>query len=109
MSTTPTTETLSVTETRERLSQLLNHVYRRETRVLVEENGVPVAAIISAEDLERLTGLEDRLADRRRILEDFGKNFAGIPAEELEREVGRALGEVRTEMGTDRSVSSDAA
>jgi prevent-host-death family protein len=109
MSRQPTTQTLNVSETRQQFSQLLNRVFRRETRVLVEKNGIPVAAIVSAADFERLANLENRLAERRKILEDFGKNFAGIPAEELEREVTAALDEVREEMGTNRAASSDAA
>ena len=36
-----------------------NRVCRHETRVIVEKSGIPVAAIVSAEDLERLRWLDE--------------------------------------------------
>ncbi len=50
----PSTQTMKASEARQQFSQLLNKVFRRETRIIVEKNGIPVAAIISADDLEFL-------------------------------------------------------
>jgi hypothetical protein len=36
----------------------VNGVYRKETRILLEKRGIPVAAIIAADDLKRFARLE---------------------------------------------------
>jgi len=54
--------------------------------VLVEKSGIPVAAIISAEDFKRLARLE---AERNRdfaILDEMREAFKDVPLEEIERE-----------------------
>src|SRR5216684_1545697 len=58
----PTTQTMKASQARQEWSQILNRVFRKQTRVLVEKSGIPVAAIVSADDLERL----DRLDAERR-------------------------------------------
>jgi hypothetical protein len=40
------------------LSRVVNRVHRKETRVLAEKSGIPVVAIISADDLTRFAQLE---------------------------------------------------
>jgi prevent-host-death family protein len=54
MSTPPTTETMKISDVKQGLNALVNRIYRRETRVLIEKSGIPVAAIVSARDLQRL-------------------------------------------------------
>ena len=93
----PTTETMKISEVKQQLNRLVNQVYRRETRIMVEKSGIPVAGIVSAEDLRRLDRLDRERAERFKVLEEFGEAFKDVPAEELEREVGRALAEVRAE------------
>jgi len=66
MSEQPTMLTMKISEVKQQLNRLVNQVYRRETRVMVEKSGIPVAGIVSAEDLERL----DRLDRERRALQD---------------------------------------
>lgn len=51
---------------------LLNRVFRREARVIVEKSGIPVAAIIAADDLQRLMRLEAERAKDFEILEEIG-------------------------------------
>jgi prevent-host-death family protein len=93
----PTTETMKISEVKQQLNRLVNRVYRHETRVLIEKSGIPVAGIVSAEDLRRLDRLDHERAERFKVLEEFGEAFKDVPAEELEREVARALAEVRAE------------
>ena len=93
----PTTETMKISEVKQQLNRLVNRVYRHETRVLVEKSGIPVAGLVSAEDLRRLDRLDHERAERFKVLEEFGEAFKDVPAEELEREVARALAEVRAE------------
>jgi prevent-host-death family protein len=49
------TKTIKASDARQQFSQLLNEVFREESRVVVEKSGIPVAAIIPAKDLQRLT------------------------------------------------------
>jgi prevent-host-death family protein len=93
----PTTQTMKISEVKQQLNRLVNQVYRRETRVMVEKSGIPVAGIVSAEDLRRLDQLDRERAERFNVLEEFGEAFKDVPVEELEREVARALAEVRAE------------
>jgi prevent-host-death family protein len=99
----PMTKTMKASEARQQFSQLLNEVFRMESRVLVEKSGIPVAAIISAEDFKRLARLE---AERNRdfaILDEMREAFEDIPPEEIEREVSRALSQVRAKNRTKQS------
>ena len=93
----PTTETISADEVGRQWSELLDRIARRETRVIIEANGDPVAAVISPKDFAWLTRLEaEREADFA-ILDEMGEAFEDVADEEIEREVGQALAEVRRE------------
>ena len=93
----PVTQTLKATEAREQWSRLLDEVFRRNARVIVEKSGIPVAAIVSARDLERWQRLDEERAARFRALDESQAAFRDLPDEEVEREVERALAEVRAE------------
>ncbi len=64
----PITQTMKASEARENFSQLLNKVFRGETRVIVEKSGIPVAAIVSAEDLKALAEFEAQRRERSKLL-----------------------------------------
>ena len=98
----PVTQTMKISEVKTRLSSLVNEVYRKETRVLVEKSGIPVAALVSSDDLQRLAQLDEQRAERRRVLESMREPFRGVPPEEIERETAKAAAEVRAEMATER-------
>jgi prevent-host-death family protein len=91
------TQAIKASEARARWSELLNAVARQKTRVLVEKSGVPVAAIVSPADLERLTRLDEERAEAFRLLERMREAFEGIPEEQIERDVARVIAEVRAE------------
>ena len=84
-------------DVRQQWSQLLNKVFRNQTRVIVEKSGIPVAAVISAEDLARLTQLEEQRRERFKAIDRMREAFKNIPAEEIEREVSKAIKQVRSE------------
>ena len=46
----PMTKTIKASVARQQFSQLLNDVFRGKIRVVVEKSGIPVAAIISANE-----------------------------------------------------------
>ena len=56
----PTIQIIKASAARAQWSQLLNGVFRGQTRVIVEKSGIPVAAIVSAQDLERLNPLDEQ-------------------------------------------------
>ena len=91
------TKTIKASVARQQFSKLLNDVFRQENRVLIEKSGIPVAAIISAEDFKRLAHLEAERNNDFAILDEMHEAFKDVPAEEIEREVANALREVRKE------------
>jgi len=91
----PTTEMVKASEARQQLPTILNRVFHREARVLVEKSGIPVAAIVSANDLHRLEQLDKQQEENLAFLERMRSKFEGVPAEEIERETDRAIAAVR--------------
>ena len=91
------TQTIKASEARQQWSELINKVFRKETRVIVEKSGIPVAAIVSAEDLERLNRYDQERRERFKALEETWEAFKDVPAEEIEAEVAQALEQVRAE------------
>jgi prevent-host-death family protein len=91
----PITHTMKISEVRGQLNTLVNRVFRKEARVLVEKSGIPVAALVSTEDLARLDRLDrqerERAADFA-IVDEVRTAFADVPDGEIEREADRVLG-----------------
>lgn len=87
----PKTQTISVAEAKTLLSDLLMQVSRGESRVLVEESGVPVAAIVSVDDLEWLRQLEDRREAFFSRIDRVQDAFKDVPPEEIEQEIDRII------------------
>lgn len=89
------TRTLKASDARAHWSELLNQVFRGESRILVEKSGIPVAAIVSADDLQALARMEAQREEHFKALRATRDAFADIPDEELEQEVARAVAEAR--------------
>ncbi|CAN5677608.1 hypothetical protein BH23CHL4_BH23CHL4_26900 [soil metagenome] len=98
----PQTETLKISVVRGQLNTLVNRVYRNETRVLVEKSGIPVAAMISIDDLNKLLRIERQRAEDFAIIDDMRVAFKDVPQEEIEREAEQAVAEVRAEIRAER-------
>ena len=80
------TQTINVTEARQKWSQLLNDIFRFKRRVIVEKSGIPVAAIISPADLERFSRWEAQQAERFKVLDRIGAAFKHESPEVIEQE-----------------------
>lgn len=91
------TQVMKASDVRQQWSQLLNKVFRNQTRIVVEKSGIPVAAVISTEDLERFTQLEEQRKERFKALDKMREAFKDIPVEEIEEETKKAIAQVRTE------------
>jgi|SRR3989338_4744707 len=90
-------QVMKASDVRKEWSQLLNSVFKDQKRVIVEKSGIPVAAVISAEDLERFVQLENIREERFKALDKMREAFKNVPAEQLEQEVNKAVNEVRLE------------
>jgi prevent-host-death family protein len=93
---------MKASDARQHFASVLDSVSRRETRIVVEESGIPVAAIVSAEDLERLDRLDRERAERFKVIDDMRAAFKGVPPEEIEREAERSVAEARAELRAER-------
>ena len=93
----PMTQTMKASQARQEFSQLLNKVFRRETRVVVEKHGIPVAAIISAQDLERFTELEAERQARFQVLDEIHARNRDRDPDEVERDVAEVIAAMRRE------------
>jgi hypothetical protein len=71
--------------------------------VLVEKSGIPVAAIVSTDDLRRLEQLDEERRRDFQVLEATGEAFEDVPEEELDRAVAKALAEARAELRAERA------
>lgn len=91
----PETETMKISDVRGQLNKLVNQVYRKDSRIVVERNGVPVAGIVSAEDMERLARLDEDRDARRNALESMRAPFRDVPSEEIDAETDRIVSEIR--------------
>src|ERR687885_196403 len=99
----PMTQTMKASQARQEFSQLLNRVFRRETRVIVEKSGIPVAAIISAEDLERLTRLEAERQARFKMIDEIQARNRDKDPDEVERDVAKEIAAMRADQRARRS------
>ena len=91
------TQTMKASDVRQQWSQILNKVFRKEARVVVEKSGIPVAAIVSTEDLAWLQELDARRDELFRAIDETQDAFAGVPEEALEREIRKAIANARAE------------
>lgn len=101
----PTETTMTLTDTKQQLSQVVNRVARGETRVVVEKSGLPVAAIISADEYRRFREAEAQREARFDAIGRISDAFAEVPVEELERQVARALTAARAQMRAEAAVA----
>jgi prevent-host-death family protein len=103
---TPTLETATVSEARRTFSETLNRVYRGETRVMIEKNGIPVGVLVSPRDLSDIEEMQRRREDLRSALKKTRAAFDGVPIEEIDREVEKAIEEVEAQR---RQIAQDRA
>jgi prevent-host-death family protein len=98
----PPREAIGTSEARQNWSKLLNRVHSGKARVVVEKDGIAVAGIVSAADLDRLAFLEDERARNFAVIDELREAFRDVPDEEIEAEIERALKLVREELTAER-------
>jgi prevent-host-death family protein len=92
-----TTRTMKAAEAQQKWSEMLDSVGHGATRIVVEERGVPIAAVVSPDDLQRLQQLDARTAERLKIVQQMRSSFADLSENEIERNVARVVAEVRAQ------------
>lgn len=94
---------MKASDVRQQWSQLLNNVFRNQDRIVVEKSGIPVAAVISAEDLKLFIQLEEQRNKRFEALDTVRKAFKDVSSEKIEEEVNKAITEVRAEKRSNKN------
>ena len=96
------TKIIKISALKNSLSRVVNAVSNDESRMLVEKNGVPVAAIVSVSDLRRLVHYE-RISrepadeDPFAVIDRAREAFKDVPPEEIEQETDRIIARIRAE------------
>lgn len=103
MSQTPMTHTINITDARAQLTQLVKQVFLGERRIIIQKSGLPVAAIVSAQDAERLAAYDRQRAEDFAELAKIQTSFDDVPVEEHERAVARAVAAARLRMATEET------
>ena len=98
----PQTIEIALSEAINRLPDVAARVAHGEERLILHEGGVPVAALVSVEDLERLQRLDREWEETTRALERFSAAFADVPVEELEAKVDEIIAEGRARAAEER-------
>ena len=91
----PVTRSMTIAEVKTQLSRLVGDFDRKPFRILVEDAGVPVAAIISVDDLARFAQLERERDERFAVIDRMREAFQDVPVEEIEQEAQRSITEAR--------------
>ncbi len=94
----PMTQTMKASEAKQHWGSLLTEVFKRQKRVLVEKSGIPVAAVISAADFQRLQRLEAQREQAFAALDESWAAFEGVPLDDMDEQVAGAVAEARAEL-----------
>lgn len=98
----PGTETMSASDVRQHFASTINKVARDHTQVIIEKNGVPVAAIVPIEHMPRFDPEDAGMLRAAWAVAAMRKAFADVPQEVIEREAEKAIRDVRAEMRAER-------
>lgn len=79
--------TLALPKDQTELREALHRVNEQGERFVLEEDGAPVGALVSIEDLRALEELEDRL-DEQAAREALAESDERIPYEQVRKELG---------------------
>jgi prevent-host-death family protein len=91
----PALTTLNIDEAQATLPEIADAVSRHETRVVLAQNGEPVAVIMSLLDLERVLDIQSKWQGLLDAQREMAAGFADVPVEEAEAEIDRIFREMR--------------
>lgn len=102
----PQNQTLNATDVRAHWSRVLLDVFNRKSRVLVHKGGIPVAAIITANDLERFERFERERTERFKVIAEGWEAFQNVDLGDVDAEVARAVAETRADRRAEQEASA---
>ena len=97
--------TADVSEAGDLVKSVLGDVAQGQVRLVVQQDGKDVAALVSAYDLERLEMLDRRAAEGWKAIQEIQARFSHMDPEEVERDIAEAIAEVRAEERAKRSAA----
>jgi hypothetical protein len=103
----PPARSLDVADVTRALPETLSSVARKHERIVIEQDGAPVAAIVSLRDLEQLARLDTQRAEDFKVFERIGAAFAHETEEESERLALLALAEAREDIRREREAQKN--
>lgn len=103
----PMTQSMTISEVQKDFGPLVKRVSRLETRLVVEENGRLVAALVSTEDLEDLKRLDRYRKDPWQVIDEIHARNQDKDPNEVEEDVAEAIEEMRLEERQKRERSAN--
>lgn len=91
------TQTLKASNIRSNWSQVLNKVFRGETEVLIEKSGIPVAAIVSTQDFQKLQQIKQQQEKDFTLINDIRTAFKDQSLEQINKGVEQSIKKARAE------------
>lgn len=73
------TQSVELSDVSTQNASLVDVIARKQTRVLVEESGRPVAALVSLEDYRQLARMDAQRADALRVVSEIQELFSDVP------------------------------
>jgi hypothetical protein len=104
----PPARSIDVEDAKHRLPELLTSVTRKNERIVIEQDGVAVAAIVSLQDLKALARLDAEREERFKVFDRIGAAFAHEDPEESDRLAALAVAEAREDMRREREANRKA-
>jgi antitoxin (DNA-binding transcriptional repressor) of toxin-antitoxin stability system len=102
----PSTRSIDVKDVQHALPEMLPSISRKGGRVVIEKDGVAVAAIVSIQDLRNLARFDAERDEHFKVFERIAAAFAHEDPEESERLAALALAEAREDMRRERAAKS---
>lgn len=93
----PEQEAISVADLRGAFADIMNRVLTDEVRVVIESEGVELGALVSPKDFAQLQVRDRRRSEAWQAILDAQSSFADEPEEVIEREIEKAIAEVKAE------------
>jgi prevent-host-death family protein len=94
---TPVIETTNVSKARKQFSELLNRVHRDEELIVIEKSEIPVAGIVPMSVVQAAREKESRRQEFLKALSNIQSGSIAVTEEEAEREIEKALAEIKQE------------
>ena len=99
------TQTMKASEARQQWSKVLNKVFKGQTRVVVEKSGIPVAAIVSAQEYQKLQQIKQQREKDFAVISKIRTAFKDQSPEQIQKNIDQAITDVRSERKHQRTHS----